>query len=200
MTSMASRAPGAELGGIVLTGGGAARLGGVDKASIEVAGSTLLERALRALSEIPDVVVVGDEVSTSRPVTFLREDPPGGGPAAGLLAGLSGFPRRPRRLVVLAVDMPLVTAATVRRLTRAAEGSQDGALLLDGDGRRQYLCAVFRTESLLSAAPPPSGQHGLPMRRLVGGLRLAEVVSVGGEAQDVDSGEDLLAVRARLEG
>jgi molybdopterin-guanine dinucleotide biosynthesis protein A len=190
----------ASVGGVVLSGGGAVRFGGLDKASIEVAGSTLLEHALGALSEVADVVVVGGEVPTSRPVTFRREDPPGGGPAAGLLAGLTGFPRLPDRVVVLAVDMPLVTAATVGRLTGAVgDGGEDGALLCDGAGRRQYLCAVYRTAALLAAAPPGPEQHGLSMRRLVGSLRLAEVPALDDEAQDVDTGEDLLEVRARLE-
>jgi molybdopterin-guanine dinucleotide biosynthesis protein A len=136
-------------------------------------------------------------VATSRPVTFRREDPPGGGPAAGLLAGLAGFPRTPRLVVVLAVDMPLVTTGTVRRLIRAP--GKDGALLVDDDGRAQFLCAIYRTEALLAAAPPLEEQHGLPVRRLVAGLRLAEVPALAGEAQDVDTWEDLLALRARLE-
>ena len=160
----------AELGGIVLTGGSAVRFQGADKASIEIAGVTLLEHALGALSEVPDVVVVGDEVMTSRPVGFVREDPHGGGPAAGVLAGLSAFPGLPRLVVVLAVDMPLVTTATVNRLMLSAD--EDGALLVDEDGRRQYLCAIYRTEALLTAAPPLEEQHGLPMRKLVSGLRL----------------------------
>jgi molybdopterin-guanine dinucleotide biosynthesis protein A len=187
----------AELGGIILTGGSAVRFQGADKASIEVAGRTLLEHVLGALAEVPDVVVVGDQVVTSRPVSFLREDPPGGGPAAGLLAGLSGFPRPPRQVVVLAVDMPLVTTATVRRLVHGAD--EDGALLVDGDGRRQYLCAVYRTEALLAAAPSLEEQHGLPVRRLVAALRLAEVPALLGEAQDVDTWDDLLTLRALLD-
>ncbi len=146
----------------MLTGGSAVRFQGADKASIEVAGVTLLEHVLGALAEVPDVVVVGDQVVTSRPVGFVREDPPGGGPAAGLLAGLAGFPRPPRLVVVLAVDMPLVTTATVRRLMLSAE--EDGALLVDEDGRRQYLCAIYRGEALLEAAPPLEEQHGLSMR------------------------------------
>ena len=161
---------GRELGGVVLSGGTAARFQGADKASMEVAGLSLLEHVLGALAEVPEVVVVGDELVTSRPVTFLREDPAGGGPAAGLLAGLTGFPRPPRLVVVLAVDMPLVTTATVRRLLEAAD--EDGALLVDDDGRRQYLCAAYRTEALLAAAPPLEEQHGLPVKRLVGDLRL----------------------------
>jgi molybdopterin-guanine dinucleotide biosynthesis protein A len=183
---------------VVLSGGTAVRFQGADKASIEVGGATLLEHVLGALAEVPEVVVVGEEVLTSRPVTFLREDPPGGGPAAGVLAGLSGFARPPHTTVVLAVDMPLVTTATVRRLVQAV--TDDGALLVDGDGRRQYLCAAYRTEALLAAAPPLEDQHGLAMRGLVGDLRLAEVPALPGEARDVDTWEDLLALRERLGG
>ena len=164
---------------------------------MEVGGLTLLEHVLGALAEVPEVVVVGDELVTSRPVTFLREDPAGGGPAAGLLAGLAGFPRPPRLVVVLAVDMPLVTTATVRRLVLSAE-RRTGPLLVDEDGRRQYLCAVYRTEALLAAAPPLEEQHGLPMRRLVDDLRLAEVPALAGEARDVDTWDDLLELREQL--
>ena len=187
---------GPDLGGVVLTGGTAARFQGADKASMEAGGLTLLEHVLGALAEVPEVVVVGDELVTSRPVTFLREDPAEGGPAAGLLAGLAGFPRPPRLVVVLAVDMPRVTNSTVRRLVEAVDG--DGALLVDADGRRQYLCAAYRTEALLAAAPSLEEQHGLPMRRLVDDLRLAEVSSLAGEARDVDTWEDLLELREQL--
>lgn len=186
----------AELGALVLTGGSAVRFDGADKASVEVGGATLLEHALAALAETAEVVVVGEPVLTSRPVTFLREDPPGGGPAAGVLAGLSGFARRPSHVAVLAVDMPLVTSATVRRLAHAC--GQDGALLVDPSGRRQYLCAVYRVEALLAAAPSLEEHHGLPMRRLVAELDLAEVPAVAAEAQDLDTWDDLVALRTLL--
>ena len=186
-----------ELGAIVLTGGTAVRLEGADKATTEIAGVPMLEHVLGALSEVPDVVVVGAEVETSRPVTWRREDPAGGGPAAGLLAGLRGFPAPPRLVAVVAVDMPLVTTATVRRLMLSA--SVDGALLVDERGREQYLCAVYRTEALMAAAPSPEEEHGLPMRRLVGGLDLARVPALPWESRDVDSWEDLRAVRDHLD-
>ena len=186
-----------ELGGVVLTGGAAVRFQGADKATIEVGGTTLLEHVLGALGEVPDVVVVGPEVGTSRPVTFLREDPPGGGPAAGLLAGLRGFPRAPRQVVVLAVDMPLVTTATVRRLMLSTE--EDGAVLVDDDGREQYLCALYRSDALLAAAPERGLEHGLAMRALIAGLILGRVPALSWEAQDVDTWEDLARMRERLE-
>lgn len=186
-----------ELGAVVLTGGAAVRFQGADKASMELGGSTLLEHVLGACAEVPEVVVVGDQVLTSRPVTWLREDPPGGGPAAGLLAGLRGFARLPRLVAVLAVDMPMVTTATVRRLMLSLEG--DGALLVDEHGHHQYLCAVYRTAALLAAAPPPEQQFGLPMRRLVADLDLATVPAVSWEARDVDTWADLTELRGRLD-
>ena len=184
----------------MLSGGTAARFQGADKASMEVGGATLLEHVLGALADVPEVVVVGEELVTSRPVTFVREDPVGGGPAAGLLAGLAAFPRPPRLTVVLAVDMPLVTRDTVRRLRLAGEGEGDGALLVDEDGRRQYLCGVYRSEALRSAAPAYEQQHGLSMRALLSELDLAEVAALPGEAQDVDTWADLSALRERLDG
>jgi molybdopterin-guanine dinucleotide biosynthesis protein A len=187
-----------ELGAIVLTGGSAVRFQGADKASMEIAGLTMLEHVLGALAEVPDVVVVGEEVLTSRPVTFVREDPPGGGPAAGVLAGLSGFPRPPRLLVVLAVDMPMVTTATVGRLLLSTD--EDGALLVDEDGRRQYLCAIYSGAALARAAPPLEEQHGMSMRSLAAGLRLAEVPALSWEARDVDTWADLTELRERLDG
>src|SRR5205085_5520702 len=109
--------------------------------------------------DIDEVVVVGDPVPTTRPVSFTREDPAGGGPAAGLLAGLRAFARRPDLLVVLAVDMPLVTSATVRRLVEATE--QDGAVLIDQTDRLQYLCAAYRTDALDRVRPSYEDEHGL---------------------------------------
>lgn len=187
----------ARIGAVVLAGGTAERLAGFDKASVEVAGLTLLERALDALIDIDEVVVVGHNVPTERPVTFVREDPAQGGPAAGLLAGLRAFLRAPDWVVVLAVDMPLVTAQTIRRITSAQHA--DGAMLVDPDGRDQPLCAVYVRESLLRNAPAYGEEYGLPMRKLLDGLDLGRVAAEGDEAHDVDTLEDLRDIRQQME-
>lgn len=184
----------------MLTGGTAVRLGGVDKASIEVAGETLLERALTATASATEVVVVGEQVPTSRPVTWTREDPPHGGPAAGVLAGLDAFLRRPDLVCVLAVDMPRVTPATVARLvdTVRAEADADGAVLVDPDGRRQTLAGVYRWTALTSARPVDrEEEHGMSIRSLVDRMRLVGVTAVGDEAHDVDTWEDVRELRER---
>ncbi len=202
-----------DLCAVVLTGGTGARLGGADKAALEVHGSTLLERALAATAAAGVVVVVGDEVPTSRTVHWTREHPPRGGPAAGLLAGMDVLAAHKgpveltgqgRLVVVLAVDMARVTAATVDRLCaaledldrtsgpdRAAQDGVDGAVLVDDDGRRQVLCGVYRRDAL-ERCRPPGGQHsGLAMRRLVAPLALTDVPALDGESLDVDTWEDL---------
>lgn len=176
--------------GVVLAGGTAARMDGVDKASVELHGRTLLEIAIDAFLDADEVVVVAPTpVPTTRPVTYVCEDPPRGGPVAGLLTGVDALLRRPRLLGVLAVDMPRVTAYTVRRLREACVG-HDGAFLHDGSGRRQ-LAGVLDAARLAEARPDLEGQHGMSLRRLLEPLDLAEVPAHGDEAIDVDTWEDL---------
>lgn len=175
---------------VVLAGGTGRRLGGVDKAGLVVDGETLLARALRATAGIGEVVVVGPASPLTDGLRTVREEPPHGGPAAGLLAGVRALGDAAGTVLVLAVDMPGVTAGTVDRLTRAlaeAGPGVDGATL--HDGRRQPLCAVYRLPALLAAAPAEPA--GTSVRSLLAGLRLVDVPAAPGEARDVDTWHDL---------
>ena len=67
---------------------GEARRFGSDKLAADVDGRALLEVALDGLPDDWRVAVVGPPRQLAREVTVLREDPPGGGPAAGLITGL----------------------------------------------------------------------------------------------------------------
>lgn len=174
---------------VVLAGGTAARLDGADKASLEHAGRSLLEWSIDALIDAVEVVVVGDPVPTTRPVTFTRESPRYGGPVAALLTGRDALARRPNTLGVLAVDMPRVSAYTFRRLREAAQG-RDGAFLTDPTGRRQ-LAGVLDVARLDAVRPDHEGQHGMALHRLLAGLDLAEVPPQGEEARDIDSWADV---------
>jgi len=182
---------------VVLAGGRAARLGGADKSSMEIDGRTLLARALDAVVDAAEVVVVGEAVPTDRPVTFTLEDPRYGGPAAALLTGRDALLRTtPPRLAVLAVDMPHVSAATFRRLLVAA-ADRDGAVLVDPDGRRQ-LALVVDPARLDAVRPSHEGQHHLPLHRLLAPLDLVEVPASGSEHRDVDTWADLRDVRSTI--
>lgn len=180
----------AGFSGVVLAGGTAARMGGIDKASVELDGRTLLAHALDAFLDADEVVVVAPRsVPTERPVTTVCEDPPRGGPVAGLLTGVDALLRRPRLVGVLAVDMPRVDAATMRRLREAARG-HDGAFLVDGEGRRQ-LAGVLDAARLDDVRPDLEAQHSMALHRLLAPLDLANVAASGDEAVDIDSWADL---------
>jgi len=179
---------------VVLAGGRAARLGGADKASMEVDGRTLLARALDAVIDAAEVVVVGEHVPTERPVTFTLENPRYGGPAAALLTGRDALLRTTPRLAVLAVDMPHLSAGTFRRLLEAAV-DRDGAVLVDPEGRRQ-LTFVVEPAALDAVRPVHEDQHDLPLHRLLAPLDLAEVTSSGAEHRDVDTWADLRDLRS----
>ncbi|MGH3424493.1 MAG: molybdenum cofactor guanylyltransferase, partial [Nocardioidaceae bacterium] len=164
---------------------GAATRFGSDKTRYEVGGVALLDRVLRAVADAYDLLVVGERRATAVPVTWLREDPPGSGPANAVVAAL---PRvRAPRVVLLAGDLPFVDASTVRRLL-AAGG--DGGVLTDADGRRQYLCSAVRTDALVSAAGG-TDWAGHSMRALLAPLDLRPCGARGREAHDVDTPEDV---------
>ena len=182
-------ATGDPFSAVILAGGVAARLDGVDKASVELGGRTLLTWALDAVIDASEVVVVGDPVPTHRPVTFTREDPRYGGPAAALLTGRDALLRTPAILAVLACDMPFLKPSTFRRLREAAAG-RDGAVLADPDGRRQ-LALVLDVARLDAVRPDHETQHGMPLHRLFVELDLADVPAVGREHRDVDTWRDV---------
>ena len=198
---------------MVLAGGRAARLGGEDKAGLEVGGTTLLERALAAVSGARTVVVVGDERPTCRSVLWTREHPAYGGPVAAAYAGLDALRRGSpvqtsgsgAHQSAQNTGLPAgggggggghagVTAGTVGRLVEGAEG-YDGAVLVDG-GRRHLAFAVG-AGALDRVRPEPA--TGAAMRGLWRGLDLAEVPARGAEARDVDSRADLREVLAGLD-
>jgi molybdopterin-guanine dinucleotide biosynthesis protein A len=182
-----------EWAAVVLSGGGATRLDGADKSALEHDGRTLLDHALAAVSAAGEVVVVGPDQPTSRPVTFTREVPAGGGPLAGLSAGVAALAGPADLVLVLAVDMPHVTDETVARLVGAMdEGGPglDGAWLVDDAGRRQLAGVVRR-----ALVPAPGDAYGVPMRRLMERERTRDVAAKGQEAQDIDTWEDLSRLR-----
>lgn len=200
---------------ILLTGGTGRRLGGVDKASIDVGGDTLFDRAVGAALGRP-LVVVGPERNTKRTVTFTREDPPGGGPAAGVAAGvlaigrlessrleasrlesslLEAVAKRDRAgsellVAVFAVDQVGVISETWQRLATAVISTAGGALLVSG-GRRQYGVGVFPLASLSAAQTSRPTWHGRSLREFLDPIVEVEVDARGDESRDIDTLEDL---------
>jgi molybdopterin-guanine dinucleotide biosynthesis protein A len=134
---------------LVLAGAHSARLGGADKALVSFEGMSLLERAVTAVRDAERVIAVGPRRDIGLPVevTWVQEDPPGGGPVAALAAGLAVTTAE--LVVVLAVDHPLIDREHITDLVECASGG--GAVAHDDRGRRQPLVAVYRGPALRSA-------------------------------------------------
>lgn len=175
---------------MVLAGGGSTRFGGVDKALLVLDGVSLLDRVLTATISAVSTVVVGPERAVGRPVDWTTEDPPGGGPVAGIAAGLA-VGRAPV-VVLLSCDLPWITADEVTQLINGLGtiGGPDGFGLLDTDGREQWLAAAYRRTALTEALQRIGDPQNESVRRLFLGLNLAwSEPSRAGD--DVDSWADL---------
>ncbi|MFI9821036.1 NTP transferase domain-containing protein [Streptomyces sp. NPDC052013] len=185
---------------VVLAGGAARRLGGVDKPGVRVGGRTLLDRVLAACAGARTTVVVADPRPTARPVVWAREEPPGGGPLAALAAGLRHTTAD--RALLLSADLPFLDTRTVQGLLAALRDTgADGVQLTDVGGRDQPLVAAYRTSALRRELAALGARHGalagLPLRRLTAGLaltRLSDPVA----SFDCDTWDDIATARARI--
>jgi molybdopterin-guanine dinucleotide biosynthesis protein A len=165
---------------IILTGGKGERLGGVDKAALSFREATLLDHVLSVVDDASEIVVVGPEKDLPN-VVWAREDPPGGGPLAGLAAGLAKVTED--RVVFLAVDQPGLTRDTIARLREA------GGNAVLKDDRVQWLIGIWNAADLREALP--EDPRDLPLRKTLQRLDPVEVSALPGEARDVDTPADL---------
>jgi molybdopterin-guanine dinucleotide biosynthesis protein A len=278
---------------VILAGGAGRRLGGEAKPTLPVAGEPMLARVLAAVADAAIRVVVGPPALAPmlpNGVHLIREHPPGGGPVAGLAAGLGavreldvdaargllagrgyeasagggseaaaggggevaaggdgevmaaggggevvaggdgevasggdgevvaggdgevvaaggdgevvcGGDVTAREVtgtawtVVLAADLPLLSHVAIERLlTRGTDSTVDGVVYVDGDGRRQWLCAAWRTDALWRRIAELGTPTGRSVTELVSGLRVATVSGRPGEPPpwyDCDTVDDL---------
>jgi molybdopterin-guanine dinucleotide biosynthesis protein A len=147
---------------------------GADKATIEVGGVTLLERAVTRLREVCDPVLVapGDvTLPASGAYVSVVDATPGAGPLAGLVAALRAAPHR--LLAVAAVDLPWLDPALFRLLAGRI-GAHDVALC-ETDRGVEPLHAVYARSALATAEATLCGPDR-SLRGLIDGLRSVRVM------------------------
>ncbi|MFI5691732.1 molybdenum cofactor guanylyltransferase [Kribbella sp. NPDC051586] len=176
-----------EFDAVVLAGGGSTRFGGVDKAMLVLDGATLLDRVLTATAGAVSTVVVGPVRTTYREVDWTVEDPPSGGPVAGLAAGLQRG--RAPVVVVVSCDLPWLTKDAVATLVDGLDG-HDGHGLRDTSGQEQQLATAYRRTALAEAIRRVGDPRDKSVRRTLAGLDLTwtEPTHAG---DDVDTWADL---------
>jgi molybdopterin-guanine dinucleotide biosynthesis protein A len=205
--------------GVLLAGGQGERLGlGVPKALATLGGTTFYERALTALAALCSHVWVAAPVGMTLPkmtATGSRvirvNDPPGaGGPLAGIAAVAADATfviesaRDGARIVTLAVDLPLVTTATLHALLAAFDtmGSPPGAaaLIPAPGGHAQPMAAVWSLPAVHALARAfADGERSVTRAatmldaRLLDDAALLRLGIADEIARDVDTAADLAA-------
>ena len=180
---------------VILAGGGARRLSGADKPGLLVGGRPLVAWVGEAVAGAERLVLVGPERPELPRALTVREDPPGGGPVPALRAGLT-LVRAPW-VAVLAADLPFLRAEHVDELRREAYG-RAGAVLVDADGRSQWLAGVWRTADLAGAL---ARHRGDSLRGLMDPLGPVRVAPPGGGRPwyDCDTPSDVEAASRMIE-
>jgi len=115
--------------GLVLAGGLARRMGGGDKALIQIGGKTILARVLATLKPQCEAIILNANGDTGRFAAFglpvVNDDIPDfAGPLAGILAGLDWMAAHHRDLEWMASvpgDCPFLPADLVSRLHQVRE-------------------------------------------------------------------------------
>ena len=156
---------------VVLAGGTSRRFGRdkLDEPLGTEAGS-LLDATLAALPAALEVVVVGPPRPTARPVRFVREDPPGGGPAAALVTGLrSALALGAEVVAVLPADAPRSGRAALELLEQLSGHADRSAVVgTDEEGREQPLqLALDASAAARLVAAAPDGGQGASARALL---------------------------------
>jgi molybdopterin-guanine dinucleotide biosynthesis protein A len=152
----------------ILVGGRGLRMGGVAKSNLLIGGQTILARTLAvcrnatltSIASPARIWLVGESSAyDERSVSRLADDPSGVGPLGGLRALFRELAPRRAVALVLAGDLPFVTAELLERL---CSGAPHVAALAprDAEGRWQPLFARYLPEVLL-----PEIEHALEQGR-----------------------------------
>jgi len=132
--------------GFVIAGGKSSRMG-ADKAFLDFGGQTLLNRALTVIGAACDrVAIVGDPGRFAKYESVVADIFSGCGPLAGIHAALVHSSAELN--LMLAVDMPFVSAELLGFLFSAAADEENHAIITVPRTSRgfQPLCAVYRRD------------------------------------------------------
>jgi molybdopterin-guanine dinucleotide biosynthesis protein A len=132
----------------LLLAGGESRRMGRDKATMNFRGRPLWERQIQVLRALgPERIFVSARAIPAwlpESVELLLDDPPSRGPLSGLTKALAAI--ETTHLVVLAVDLPFMSAEALRRSLELAK-ERCGAVPIIGE-QVEPLAAVYPSEAM----------------------------------------------------
>jgi molybdenum cofactor guanylyltransferase len=134
----------ADLTAFVLAGGKSSRMG-TDKALLELAGQTLLQRTLELAREVAnDVRIVGTREKFGEFARVVEDEYANRGPLGGIHAALAST--RSDFNLILAVDLPFLEKKFLQHLLAEARASGAVVTVPRAAGGLQPLCAVYRRD------------------------------------------------------
>lgn len=175
---------------IIVAGGGAKRLGGIDKPWININGTPIIEHVVKAARNLASpIVIVGErhaEWSLASDVEWTLEEPRGGGPVAAIRAGLATLPADINQVLLLAADAPLIAQALEQLC--AGDMTSDGKAILS-QNRLQYLVScVVRAPFEVAVARGGDSMHSV--------FDHLQIEAVPFDVMDADTWEDVARIRA----
>ena len=181
---------------IILTGGRSSRFGGRHTPGIEIAGSPVIASLLTTVEAVGagEIVVCGSsagiDAGTLTRLLLVDEEPAFGGPLHGISCALAALPPGERIILVLAGDMPAITASLLARL-RESSAAGPPAAAVDPSGRVQFLCAAWPEAVLRDAVAGLGSAVGLPVKALYRDREITLVPATEAELIDIDTPADL---------
>ena len=174
---------------IVLAGGRGSRLGAPSKPEYVLGGRRLVDVALSAVGAARRIVLVGPGPAPEG-VLLTREDPPFGGPVAGVAAGFAALGDHAAWTVLLACDLPEAEVGVGRLLAAEPGPEDDGVCLIDADGRLQWLLGCYRTQALARRLSERGDPPLTAMYRLLEPLHLLGIPADRTITDDIDTPAD----------
>ena len=160
-------------GCVILAGGHGSRLGGVNKALLEVGGRQIVERALASIRPLVDQVtlVVNDDSLAHLNLPLFHDPEPHAGVLPALLTGLGASTAD--LCLVTASDMPFIKSALVDHLFNACANYD--VCLPYTDGRPEPMFAVYRREPCVKAISDTLARGQMRMIAFLDHLRVARL-------------------------
>lgn len=200
----------------IILGGGRSKRMGENKALVRVGPTSLLANVALSLADAQHLAIVapasvvedafrGAQESELRPGQVIQtlEDPPFGGPVAGIAAGVTALSQTPypaRNVAIFACDLPGASLgfSRLREHTEALGESIDGVCAIDPNGRKQWLMGIYSRDFLTNRLAELGEARAASVREFVRPARLRLVKMPLDATSDLDGPEDVALYRAGL--
>lgn len=204
---------------IVLAGGRSSRMGS-DKAQVRIGETKMIDLCLAELRAEPTVaeivVVTPEDLAVPTSVRITCENPPYGGPVAGIEAGIRSLLATVDSASGTHSDFVFITAVDAPFTPRLLEvlwngwhhnymevetaSQSTGVVVVDGEP----LCALWRKPALVSALERLPSTRNVSVKRLIRMMSAVKIELTDAQqrwcAQDYDCPAEIASLRAKLLG